>query len=98
MSFYIILNKTPDTNRRKIVNVLARSLIANEYSKPVLINTLEMNTANSEPLAQALLHEVSNISMGGNFTDFKLLITDAIPYCLKLGKILKQIISTVKSD
>ncbi len=94
--FYIILDETPDIKGRKIVNILAGNLIANEYSKPVLINTLEMNMVNSETLAQAILHEVSNMAVDGDFTNFKLLITDAAPYCLKLGKVLKLVISSLK--
>ena len=96
MPFYLILDETPDFLGRKIINVLVGKLQEGVYEKPILMNTLEIETANSESLAQYVLYEVSRICEPDEYKNFRLLLTDAAPYCVKTGKILKEVISTLK--
>jgi hypothetical protein len=44
--FYLILDETPDFSGRKIINILAGKLLEREYTKPFLINTLELEAVN----------------------------------------------------
>lgn len=93
--FGLMVDESPDFMGRKIVNIMVFKL-SDEFSKPILINTIEVDTTKSEVLAQIIIFEAQKFIIAANdFKNFRLLVTDGAAYCIKLGKIIKSIVPSL---
>ena len=95
--FYIMADETPDFMGRKLINILAGTLCEEAYSLPKLINTLEVERLDGDSLANIISFEVNRLVCSAEeYSNFRLFLTDAAPYCIKAGKILAGMFSSLK--
>lgn len=90
-NFYIEVDETCDSEKRKILNVLIGECGINERKRAFLIRTIELEACNSDVIfleIKCLVYAICR--KPENLCNFRLLITDQAPYCIRLGKLLKN--------
>ncbi len=88
--FCLLFDETTDSNGRYILNIFGYTL-TNNYQKPKLLDVIELKKTNSENILYEISFLLGSIIVNrGDRNNFRFLVTDGAPYCLKIGKVLKS--------
>lgn len=93
---YFIVDETTDVRKRCVLNILVGK-IDGSFSKPVLLNTFFLETANNTTVQQAV-NKACMTLYGADIPYHKVwfLISDQAPYMMKAGKGLKEMFPNLK--
>lgn len=95
--FYFIFDETTDIKGRYILNILGGVCEENFKYKTYLLETIELSKTNAENINNEILSLLNLIAKSPlNYNKLKLIISDAAPYAVKVGKLLKILIPEVK--
>ncbi len=95
-AFTLYLDETIDSRGLKILNVLGMPLNGKD-EKIILIDSIKIEKTNAETILSELLFILPKlIGERKNKFLFKALVTDGAPYCVKLGKMIKNFYPDVK--
>lgn len=88
---FIMVEETTDRCARAMTAILCGPLDGKFLERPLLIELLDVESANNENIQQAITGALFKVL--GNDLDYskiRLLLTDGAAYCLKAGRGLKQ--------
>ena len=93
-SIFLIMDETADASGRSILNILVGECSEVPINPPSLLKTTELSKTNSETIVLEIMNTLSMLFKNDTtkYKNLKLLLTDAAPYALKVGRILKEMI------
>ena len=88
------MDETADASGRSILNILVGECSEVPINPPSLLKTTELSKTNSETIVLEIMNTLSMLFKNDTtkYKNLKLLLTDAAPYALKVGRILKEMI------
>lgn len=94
---YIMFDETTDAVGRYILHLLVGECCEKERKRPLLVRTLELERTNSANINREIMDFLFKLHGGHiKYENIKLLISDQAPYALKVGRVLKELIPTLK--
>lgn len=84
---WVAVDETTDACGRYVVNVVIGELDNEKYHLPYLVNCAFVDKPNSSSVARLVNDTLREVCE--NFTNFRLLLTDAAPYMIRCGRDLK---------
>jgi hypothetical protein len=87
-----MFDESPDRLNRKILNIMIGELNEEKTNRPFLLSTVELDIADASTIVKELNFIIQKIFISSSQTEnFKLLLSDKAPYCLKAGEMLKVV-------
>lgn len=93
---YLMFDETTDSVGRYMLNILIGKLSDKSRMKPKLMKTIELSKTNSVNINTSILDLLTTIYGTLEKAKLTLLLSDAAPYAVKTGKMLKQIFPNLK--
>jgi hypothetical protein len=94
---FIMFDETTDSNGRYLLNILVGECSTDERKKPVLLRTVELTHTTAASINQEIIELIYRIFGTNNgFNKVLMLISDAAPYAIKAGKLLKLLCPNIK--
>ncbi len=97
-SLYIIFDETTDVCSRYILNILIGKCSDSKRERPYLIGTVELTKTNASNVNFQIFNTLNHFfdQDTSKYQRIKLLLTDAAPYAIKAGKLLRELIPELK--
>lgn len=96
-NIFLIFDETTDCTGRSILNILIGECCIENRSNPILIKTIELSKTNSTNINQEIISVLLLLYEGDLVYDkLKLLLSDAAPYAIKTGIMLKTLFPKLK--
>lgn len=95
---YLCFDETTDAAGRYILNILIGECSKEARKRPSLFKVIELPKTNSGNINLAILKLLNELYAEDveKFSNVKMLLSDAAPYAIKVGSMLKQIIPDLK--
>lgn len=94
---YIMFDETTDSTGRYILHLLFGACDGEKRDNPILVKTVELSKTNSLNIYREIINFLAEFYKGTiQYEKIRLLLSDAAPYAVKVGTMLKELIPNLK--
>jgi hypothetical protein len=96
-NIFIMFDETTDSNGRYILHVMTGECCKEDRKRAVLFKSIELEKTNAININQVIINFLIKLHDGNiNYDRIKMIVSDQVPYAIKVGKLLKEIIPGLK--